>query len=447
MTPEPLTEKRNHADDLSLPPGFKMTELGPLPEEWQVVRLGEVADKPQYGYTASAVQEALGPRFLRITDIQEDKVYWPSVPFCVITDNKELERYRLENGDLLVTRIGATTGKTYLVNECPLSIFASYLIRVRVKKDYLNADYLYFFTRTDQYWKQINASKGGRLKGGLNIPVLTSLLVPLPPLPEQQAIAHVLRTVQGAKEAAARVIQAARELKKSLMRHLFTYGPVPLDQVHRVPLRETDLGPLPAHWQVVRLGEVAETTTGGTPRRDTPSFFGGSIPWVKSSELRDSWITNTEETITEAGLENSNARLLPSNTLLIAMYGATAGKVGILRLPATTNQAICAVLPNQTLASNEYLFYVFIFLRKKLLDQRFGGAQPNLNQTTIRSFPIPLPPLPEQKAIARILQAVDRKIAAEEARQQALEALFKTLLHHLMTGQVRVVPPTAEAAE
>jgi type I restriction enzyme S subunit len=447
MTPEPLTEKHNQADALSLPAGFKMTELGPLPEEWQVVRLGEAFDIMQGKSLSAKKNKGFRPRpFLRTSNVYWGYLDLSNIDMMDFTEEEE-QKYTLKYGDLLVCE-GGEVGRTAMWEEQGQGIyFQNHIHRLRAKRTDIYPRFVMYwletaFTLLYLYSGTSNKTTIPNLSRGR----LGTFPIPLPPLPEQRAIAHVLRTVQGAKEAAARVIQAARDLKQSLMRHLFTYGPVPLDQVHCIPLQDTELGPLPAHWQVVRLGEVAETTTGGTPRRDTPSFFGGSIPWVKSSELRDSWITNTEETITEAGLENSNARLLPSNTLLIAMYGATAGKVGILRIPATTNQAICAVLPDQTLASNEYLFYVLIFSRKKLLDQRFGGAQPNLNQTTIRSFPIPLPPLPEQQAIARILQAVDRKIAAEQARLQALEALFKTLLHHLMTGQVRVVPPTTEAA-
>lgn len=263
--------------------------------------------------------------------------------------------------------------------------------------------------------------------------------IPLPPLPEQRAIAHVLRAVQEAKEATERVITAARELKKSLMRHLFTYGPVPVDQTDQVPLKETEIGPIPAHWQVVRLGEVADTTSGGTPSRNVTDFYGGPIPWVKSGELNDCEIQGAEESLTEKGLQNSNAKIFPPGTLLVAMYGATAGKVGILRIAAATNQAICAVFPRQeNLWAERFVFYTLIHLRNTLLGQRYGGAQPNLNQRTINNLSIPLPPLPEQREIARILQAVDEKIRAEEARKQALEGLFKTLLHDLMTARRRL---------
>jgi len=141
---------------------LKETEIGPMPEHWEVVRLGEVCERPQYGYTASAVDAPIGPKFLRITDIQDKSVDWSSVPYCKI-NKEELHKYQLRPGDILFARIGATTGKTYLIKDPPPAIFASYLIRVRTKDDLL-PEYLAFFTETETYWLQINASKGGRLK-------------------------------------------------------------------------------------------------------------------------------------------------------------------------------------------------------------------------------------------------------------------------------------------
>ena len=143
-----------------LPEGFKMTELGLLPEEWEVVKLREVSERPEYGYTTSASTEPLGPKFLRITDIQNGGVDWRAVPYCECPA-KEIEKHSLRSGDLLFARIGATTGKTFLVTTCPHAVFASYLIRVRTKPSLL-PEYLYQFTNTQEYWNQINATKGGR---------------------------------------------------------------------------------------------------------------------------------------------------------------------------------------------------------------------------------------------------------------------------------------------
>jgi len=197
------------------------TEIGPLPAHWKVVRLGEVAEKPQYGYTASAKEEPIGPKFLRITDIQDDQVLWSAVPFCRIKDNL-LEKYQLRRGDILFARIGATTGKTYIVSDPPEAVFASYLIRIRTNSTFLLPEYFYFFTHTPRYWRQINAAKGGRLKQGINISVLTLMLTPLPPLPEQREIARILQTIDRKIEAEERRKGALEALFKTWLHELMT---------------------------------------------------------------------------------------------------------------------------------------------------------------------------------------------------------------------------------
>ncbi len=201
---------------------LRETEIGPIPEHWQVVRLGEVMERPQYGYTASASVFPIGPKFLRITDIQSGKVIWSSVPFCEITQS-EIEKYTLKPGDILVARIGATTGKTFLVDECPPAIFASYLIRIRILSDEnLLPDFLSFFTDTRTYWDQINSSKGGRLKLGINIPVLQNLLIPLPPIAEQREIARILQAVDRRIQAEEAYARALGDLFKTLLHELMT---------------------------------------------------------------------------------------------------------------------------------------------------------------------------------------------------------------------------------
>jgi type I restriction enzyme S subunit len=162
------------------------TEIGTIAKSWRVAELSEVCEPPQYGYTASA--EAKGnARFLRITDITESGVKWPTVPFCECPEEL-MKRYLLKSGDIVFARIGATTGKSYLITDPPKSVFASYLIRVRCKKD-INPAFLSKFFRSDAYWLQVDSQKDTNLKKGVNGSVLKTLQVPVPPLPEQQKIA------------------------------------------------------------------------------------------------------------------------------------------------------------------------------------------------------------------------------------------------------------------
>jgi type I restriction enzyme S subunit len=262
-----------------------------LPEDWQVHTLSELTEKPQYGLTVSANEKPIGPHLLRITDIQDDKVDWESVPYCNC-DTTNRNKYDLHVSDLVVARIGATTGKTYFLTDQSDAVFASYLIRIRTKQT-LFPEFLYFYTKSHDYWHQINASKGGRLKQGINIPILQGLQIPLPPLSEQKAIAHVLRTVQQAKEATEKVISATRQLKQSLMEHLFTYGPVPFDQADKVELKETEIGPVPKNWKIEKLKDLDYDISDGNyaakyPRSD--EFVASGVPFIRANNIKDSKI-------------------------------------------------------------------------------------------------------------------------------------------------------------
>ncbi len=171
-------------------------------------------------------------------------------------------------------------------------------------------------------------------------------------------------------------------------------------------------------WMSKPIGAFCRTGSGGTPSRQQESrFYGGGIPWVKSGELRESIILKTEETITEAALAESSAKLIPSGALLVAMYGATVGRIAFLGIEATSNQAVCHIVPDKAVANQRYLFYALRQQVPRWLEQRVGGAQPNISQQIIRDTPIPLPQIEEQRRIADIL---DRADAIRRKRQEAI---------------------------
>ena len=198
----------------------KQTEIGEIPESWEVVRLGNYCYKPDYGYTESANDSPVGPKFLRITDIQNDAVNWKNVPYCICSEEVK-EKYLLKTGDIVIARIGATTGKAYIIDDCPEAIFASYLIRVRTK-DNLLPIFLAQYFRTNNYWRQIDQSKGGRLKGGVNIPILSHLVLPLPHFSEQQRIADILQACDTKIAALDKEVEHLDELFHAMLDELMT---------------------------------------------------------------------------------------------------------------------------------------------------------------------------------------------------------------------------------
>lgn len=185
-------------------------------------------------------------------------------------------------------------------------------------------------------------------------------------------------------------------------------------------------------WEIKKLGEVCDTGAGGTPLKAHKDYYeGGTIPWLMSGEVSQGEIFEAKNFITEKGLKNSSAKLFPINTVLVAMYGATAGQVGILKFEACTNQAVCGILPNDKTIP-EYLFYCFLSKKEELVAQAVGGAQPNISQIKIRNTKITLPPLPEQQHIVSILDecfaAIDQAKANAEQNLKNAKELFESYL-------------------
>ena len=151
-------------------------------------------------------------------------------------------------------------------------------------------------------------------------------------------------------------------------------------------------------WKYKKLCEVLRTTSGGTPSKEHTEYFGGDIPWLRSGEVANRNINKTELKITELGLKNSSAKWIPQDSVVIAMYGATVGDVGILRIPATTNQAVCSILPNPDYCP-DFLYYYFKSQKQFFIKQSVGGAQPNISQQIIKNTVIPVIDIAEQKRI------------------------------------------------
>ena len=193
------------------------------------------------------------------------------------------------------------------------------------------------------------------------------------------------------------------------------------------------LGEIPENWSIVKLGDACTTTSGGTPLRSNKVYYeGGKIAWIKSGEVNHNVIYQSDEKITKSGLKNSSAKIFPVNTVLIAMYGATAGKVGLLKFESATNQAICGVLPNKKFIS-EFL-YMYLKTKTNYMKQlSSGGAQQNISQEIIRNLKIPVPPLEEQKKIAGVLSQIQQAVEVQDKLIKFTTELKKSTMKHLFT--------------
>lgn len=196
---------------------------------------------------------------------------------------------------------------------------------------------------------------------------------------------------------------------------------------------------VPENWVWVRLESVASWGSGGTPSRKHEEYYNGDILWIKTGELNNGWIYDTEEKITDEGLKKSSAKLFPPYSVLIAMYGATIGKVAILGVPATTNQACACAVCNQSLLYM-YLFYYCISQKNVFIEKGKGGAQPNISQIILKQHPIPLPPLSEQQRIVERIEELFAKLDEAKERLHEVADSFAVrkaaILHKAFTGEL-----------
>ena len=184
-------------------------------------------------------------------------------------------------------------------------------------------------------------------------------------------------------------------------------------------------------WTYKKLGEVCETTSGGTPSKSKMEYYeNGDIPWLRSGELSNGEIYSTELCITQKGLDNSSAKIIPAGTVSIAMYGATVGEVGIIKKPMCTNQAICNILPNEQFIPN-FIRYVLVAYKPKFISLATGGAQPNISQNIIKNTSIPIPPLAIQRSIVAELDLHHSVIEKKQEQLRALDNLAQSLFYQM----------------
>ena len=407
----------------NIPEGFKTTEIGLLPEEWETTKLGDLFEIKQGKALSPEQRRGISPRpFLRTANVFWGYLGLTTVDSMDFTD-AEVAQMRLMPNDLLVCE-GGDIGRTAIwKGEKDICCYQNHLHRLRTTRaDVYPLFYMYWMQAAYQLLGLYGGTGNKTTIPNLSQSRLKSFLLPLPPLPEQKAIARVLSTIQKAVEAQDKIIAAARELKKSLMSHLFTYGPVPVAEAEKVALKETEIGVIPEHWETVKLGEYCNFTTGKLNSNQAIPF--GKYPFFTCSQETfriDRYSFDSEAVL----LSGNNARGIYSVKYYKGKFDAYQRTY---------------VITIQDTNSLSYL-YLKNVLETKLEELRIGSIGTSTKFLTLKmllSLQIPKPPIEQQHEIARMLSELDNKIQSEENYKAALQTLFKTMLHHLMTGKVRM---------
>jgi len=406
---------------LEAPEGFKQTEIGPLPTEWATVRLGDIATA-RYG-------KAKPPSSGNVPVIGSGGVYaWADQ--CLVEFQTVIIGRKGTAGEIWVPKGPCWPSDTTFFLEWKTEVDVAFV-----------ASYLRLHKPSGQHAKTTLPS--------LQKHQVEEIIVPLPPLYEQRAIARVLSTIQRAIEATDRVIAAARQLKRSLMRHLFTYGPVPIAEAERIPLKETEIGPVPEHWEVVRLKDAAQKTSQVDPRRRPhQSFRYVDVSSVDNNRLR---------IMSYASVDGSNApsrarKLVQTKDVIFATVRPYLKRIALVPPQLDghiCSTAFCVVRADPARADHDYLFFTVsedMFV-DRVAARQHGTGYPAVTDSVVLGEAIPLPPVTEQRAIAWALTRTATKIEAEEKRKAALKELFRTMLHLLMTGRTRVKDWNTSSAE
>ena len=417
---------------------YKQTELGLLPKEWKVVRLGDVAEKMKAGGTPRrGIKKYWNGKipFVLIEDMTSCGLYLSKTKETITEEGLKNSSAWLVPKNSLLLSMYATIGET-AINTIPLATNQA-ILAIIPKDDFdvVFGAYLLKFSAERLKMQNIQSTQKNVNKG-----VVENFKIPLPPLQEQKAIAFVLSTIQTAKEKTEQVIQATKELKKSLMKHLFTYGPVSLKDAEKVKLKETEIGKIPEGWEESEVKKHCKLLTGGTPNTKIKGYWEPQeIPWMKSGEIQGHKITSVSTFISKKGLENSNARWLPKKSVVIALAGRgkTRGTTAPLEFDCTCNQSVVCMKPDEKIDYmylHYYLAKLYYYIRRLTGDKDRSG----LNKQIVGNIPLFFPNLQTQKKIASILSAVDEKIEKEENKKKALEELFKSMLYNLMSAKIRV---------
>lgn len=394
-----------------------------LPETWiETTVCAAVTDlQPGFAQKPGEEDEGTTPQIRTHNVTPDGKISLEGIKHITASE-KELARYSLAVGDVVFNNTNSEewVGKTAVFDQEGQYVFSNHMTRLRAHRDLVCPEFLAGYLQllwSMGYTK--TRAKRWVSQAGIESDTLASFKLPLPTLPEQQRIVDVLRQA----EVVAKLRNHFDELLARTKRQLFVemFG----DPNPKINTR----------WPVAKLGKFVTVATGGTPSREQADSYGTAHAWVKSTDLKDNVIFATEERVSELGIQRSNAKLYPKQTVMLAMYGQgqTRGRTGKLLIDAACNQACAALLPSDELLPD----YLWIWLQLSYDAVRAlgrGGQQENLNLDIVRSIQLPKPPVPLQQEFARRLTGLLDLLKKSRAASEQFSAMQKVLQIDALTG-------------
>jgi type I restriction enzyme S subunit len=415
---------------MDLKAGYNETEVGVIPEDWEVRPLSDITDPQRpisYGIVQTGPNILNGIPCLRVLDINDGHINKTNL----ITTTKQIsDAYRrtvVKKKDLVMPLRGKVGDVGIIDDELEGANLTRGVALIAVRPSWSPQ-----FCRQLISWstnrKRLEQIMNGSALKEISIATLRSFQLGLPSsLSEQRVIAEALSDVDALLGGFDRLIAKKRDLKQATMQQLLT-GQIRLPGFHDV-------------WQVKCVGEFTDVTAGGTPSTLIPSYWGGSIRWMSSGELNLKRVEDVLGRITEEGLSNSSTKMIPTKCVLVGLagQGRTRGTVAMNFVELCINQSVAAILPSSAVVP-EYLYYNLDNRYDELRDLSSGeGGRGGLNLTLIKSLPVSLPSILEQTAIAEVLTDMHAEISALEQRREKTRGLKQAMMQELLTGKTRLI--------
>lgn len=463
----------------------KWDEPYKLPDNWCWVKLDSMVDILNGYAFKSALYTDIGIRIIRITNVQEGFIEDEKPVYYPYKAESEISQYMLRNNDLLMSLTGNVGRVALMKDEFLPSALNQRVACLRTKLSTVDIKYLFYFFLQKSFIDDCTKSSKGSAQLNMSTEWLKRYAIPLPPLFEQhrivQRIESLFEKLDEAKEKAQEVMDGFETRKAAILHKAFS-GELTakwreeniakendiINQIKNLSLEWTnkDQKLLLAEqkkaikftmsykhqWIKCTIGAVAQVNNGSTPSRKIPDYWNGTIPWVSSGEVKNNIIYSTEESISQNGFENASVKLLPVDTVLIAMIGEgkTRGQSAILKIPATINQNIAAIIIDHGLIKSKYLWYWLQMNYSKNREKGSGSGPQALNCQKVRELDFVFPDINEQIEIVRILDIlISKEIQVKEIAENVIDqidTMKKAILARAFRGELGTNDPSEENA-
>ncbi|MBD2096817.1 restriction endonuclease subunit S [Trichocoleus sp. FACHB-591] len=421
--------------------GYKQTEVGVIPKDWEISELSEKARIIDSLHQTPKFCEN-GYSMVRVADIKPGDLCLDETLKVSDAVFEEFTRsYRPKRGDIVLSRVGSYGITSFVETDEPFCLGQNTVVIESRTLPRL----LYYALNSGYVKQQIEDGSYGSGYKSLSLKNIKELIVVLPStVSEQEKIAQALSDVDALIASLDKFIAKKRAIKTAAMQQLLT-GKKRLPGFGECKdYKSTEIGLIPEDWDVSCLDLVTKLSSGTTPSRSQEDryFRNGEYYWVKTTDLNNSQITTTEEKVTKAALEETCLQIYPSGTVLVAMYGGfnQIGRTGLIRVPAAVNQALVAIQAKPNKLDSEYLLTTLNYRVEHWKSVASSSRKdPNITSQDVKAFTLPLPVIEEQQAIATVLSDMDAEIAALEARLAKTQSIKQGMMQELLTGKIRLI--------